>query len=127
MAKKNPKDIKAEVEKRLSEMLGFLDGNSLITFDKTKGLVFIGGERILPERLANLKAESEFVLKSELWKLMTETVRHMAYDMMFTKSTNFEDIRSGKMLLYHLDVQKKLMETFKSYQHVPPAKIQKAI
>ncbi len=121
MKKKIDRDLQAEVDKHLSEMLGFVDDKSILTFDKSKGTVFVGGEKVLPERLANLKAESEFLLNSDLWKLMNETIRYMAYDRMFIKSASFEDMQSGKMLLYHLDIQKKLMETFRSYQHAAPA------
>ncbi len=121
MPKRPTKDVKEEAEKLLKDMLGALDEARLVTFDKQKGLVYIGGEVADDARLANLKAESEFMLSSELWKLLSETMRYMAYEQMFTKSTSFDDMRSGKMLLYHLDVQKKLMQAFKSYQkRVPP-------
>ncbi len=72
------------------------------------------------EEVAGLKSESEFMLNSDLWRLLEGTIRHMAYEIMFTKSKSFDDMLSGKMLLYHLDMQKKLMEAFKSYQQPKP-------
>ncbi len=119
MKKKPNKNLSKEVANELSRMLGIIDPKLIVTFNKEKGIAFIGGEKALPDKLVNLKSESEFILQSEIWKLMNETIRHMAYEIMFTKSTSFDDVRSGKMLLYHLDVMKKLMDSFKSYQHMP--------
>jgi hypothetical protein len=110
------KTIDDKVNERISKLLGFVDEKSIVTIDKTKGLVFIGGERVDEGRLMNLKTESEFFMNSELWKVLNETIRYMAYDTAFVKSTKWEDVLSSKMWLYHLDIQKKLMETFKSYK-----------
>lgn len=119
--KKVSKDIQLEVDKELSRLLGFVDEKSIVTIDQARGIVFIGGQRIDEARLANLKAESEMLLNSELWKLLSETIRHMAYEQIFVKSKDYSEIVSGKMWLYHLDVQKKLMDVFKSYKkQMPP-------
>lgn len=114
--KKEPEGLQEAVEKRLADMLGFADPKDVVSFDKQRGFVFVGKDRVPADRLANLKQEAEFVLNSELWRLLEGTIRHMAYEIMFTKSKTFDDMLSGKMLLYHLDTQKKLMEAFRSYQ-----------
>lgn len=116
MAKKINKDLQEEVNKKLASMLGFVDEKNIITFDKAKGIILIGGERVSEERLTNLRSESEIFLQSDLWKILSGTITFMAYNQMFVKSQKYEDTLSGKMWLYHLDIQKKLMDTFKSYK-----------
>ena len=111
-------DIEKAVNERLSAILGVLDENRIVTFDPKVGILFLGKDRIDVSRAQNLKAESEMFLQSELWKVFNETIRHHAYETMFIKSTSFEDMKSGKMLLYLLDVQRKIMEIFKAYR--PP-------
>lgn len=116
--KKNPK-LDKESEDKVAKLLGFVDEKSIITIDKIKGIIYIGGQRVDPVRLASLQAESTFLLNSELWKILSETIRHMAHEIMFTKSKTYEDLLSGKMWLYHLDIQKKILETFKSFRKPP--------
>lgn len=113
---KETKDIQEAVNKKLSSLLGFVDERQIVTFDKTKGFIFIGGKSIDEDRILNLQSEANFILQSDLWKILDETIRFMAYEMMFVKSKTYEDVQSGKMWLYHLDIQKKIMSIFKSYQ-----------
>jgi len=108
------------VEEELAKMLGFVDDKSIITFDEKTGVIFIGGERVVDDKLANLKSESEFMLKSELWKILNETIRHLAYETMFIKSTTYDDMRSGKMLLYHLGMQQRIMTILSAYVRRTP-------
>ena len=116
MKKTQSENIEEAVRKRLSELLGFIDERHIVSCNPKTGVIFIGSERIDEGRAQNLKSESEFMLKSDLWKVLNETIRHQAYETMFTKSTSFEDMKSGKMMLYLLDVQKKVMNIFSSYR-----------
>ena len=119
--KKIPKDIQAEVDKRLVEMLGFVDYKAVITVDKA-GFAYIGKERIDESRLSNLKSEAEFLSRSDIWKLLNETMRYYAYEKMFIKSESLNDLLTGKMWIYHLDTQQKILEMFKSHKknNIPP-------
>ena len=117
--KKVKKDLKEEVEKELGRLLGFIDKKSIITHDKIKGLVFIGGEMVTdPSRLSNLKSEADFILNSDLWKIISETITYMAHQRMFIKSETFDDLLSGKMWLYHVSIQKEILDILKSYRPV---------
>lgn len=118
---KIPKDIQEEVHKKLVEMLGFIDYKSVITVSK-EGFLFIGKERIDESRLANLRSEAEFLEKSDIWKLLNETMRYSAYEMMFTKSKSIDDLMSGKMWIYHISTQQKILEMLKSSKNriLPP-------
>ncbi len=102
-------------------MLGIVDYKSVITVDKM-GSVYIGKEKITESHLANLKSESEFFLSSDLWKLLNETMRYTAYERMFIKSESLNDLLAGKMLIYNLDTQQKILEMFRSHKknNIPP-------
>lgn len=118
MKTKIPKDIQAEVDKRLVEMLGFVDYKSVIT--EKNGFIFIGKERIGESKLNNLKAEAEFLVNSDLWKLLNETMRYSAYERMFIKSESLNNLLTGKMWIYHIDTQQKIIEMFRSFNKKPP-------
>lgn len=115
---KIPKDIEEEVHKVLVKMLGFVDYKSVITVSKS-GLMYIGKERIDESKLANLKSEAEFLSKSDIWKLLNETMRYYAYERMFVKSNSIDDILSGKMWIYHLDTQEKILTMLKNPVNPP--------
>ncbi len=120
MTKRVAKDVKAEAEKYLTSILGFIDEKSIFTFDEKMGIFFLGGERVDPGRMNNLKSEAEIFLRSDLWKVLNETITFMAYQHIFVKSNSFEDVLSGKMWLYHMDIQKKLMNTMRRFKLPPP-------
>lgn len=102
--------------KRLGEMLGFVDEKFILTHNKEKGFVFLGGEKLTPEQIMNLKSEAEIILTSTMWKIFYNSIGDIARKAMFEKSETFQDMLSGKMLLYHLSLQKNILDLFKKYE-----------
>ncbi len=45
---------------------------------------------------------------------MSETTKHMAEEKIFVKSVDIEDIRSGKAMLYNLDLQNSIIRTIRN-------------
>lgn len=103
------------VAKRIGELLGVVDENKIITYDKTGHNVFIGGKLIDERRSLNLRSEAEFILQSDLGAILFETPRKIAEEVMFNKSQNFDDMRNGKSILYTVSLQNKILEIFKMY------------
>jgi len=103
---------------KLQELLGSVNYKSIVTFDKQTRSIFIGGIKAEDSQLANLRAEAEFFLASELYKILSETKKDIAYKTMFEKSQNFEDMRAGKFILFDIAEDKKLINLFKSWQPV---------
>ena len=95
-------------------MLGFVDYKSVITVNKSTGIMYIGKDRVDESRLANLKSEAEFLSRSDIWKLLNETMRYYAYEKMFVKSNSIDDLLSGKMWIYHLDTQEQILAMLKN-------------
>ena len=112
---KTKKTVDELVNKRISELLGFVDENFIVTFNEKTGIVFVGGERITPEQAQNLKQEAELIKTLQIWKIFQNSIGDMARKTMFEKSMTFEDLRSGKMMLYNLSILKKIVDIFAKF------------
>lgn len=111
-------DKKAEelAKVKLNDLLSLVDSKSLVTLEKTRGLVFIGGERADENRLNNLKNEALFFMESDLWRLIYETPKELAQRAMFVAGESLDDLKKGRSMLYTLASQKKIIETFLSFE-----------
>ncbi len=116
MVAKVEKDIEAEVKRRLVSLLSIVDEEAVVRLDKKTGSITVGGRRIDEARLLNLKSEAEFLLKSDIWKVIYETVKESAQESMFVKSESLADLQKGKSMLYTLSSQLNILNLFKSYQ-----------
>lgn len=110
-------DKKSEelAKQKLNDMLSIVDMKKVVTIDKQHGIVFIGGERIDENRLANLKSETEFLMQSDIWQLLYETPKELAQRSMFVSGESLADMQKGKSMLYLLSSQKNILDIFKSY------------
>lgn len=100
---------------KLAALLTVIDPRKIVTIDKPRGIVYIGGVRVDVGRMANLKAEAEFFLASDLWSLLYETPKELAQRAMFVSGESLVDMQKGKSMLYTLSTQKNILDTFKSY------------
>lgn len=99
-------------DKLLSYLYNTVDAREVITVTKG-GLVKLGGEQISDAELFELAREVKSFRRSRLWKILTETLKDHAHRTMFTNSKNWEDMLSGKMLLYGISVEENILETIK--------------
>lgn len=104
-----------DVKKALNDLLSPVDLTAIVSFDKTNGIVYVGGEKATDGQLKNLKSEAEFLLSSELWKLLYETPKELAQRAMFVNGESLDDMKKGKSILYTLSTQKNILEVLKSY------------
>lgn len=105
----------AIAEERLMKLLTLVDWTNVVRIDKAKGILLIGDERADEARLNNLKSEAEIFSSSELWKLLQETPKQLAYDALFKVSESLDDLKKGKAMLYTLDSQQNIVNIFKNY------------
>lgn len=115
MAKNNQNEIEEKARQLLNDLLSNTDLNKVVTLDKARGIVYIGGQKVTPERLMNLKSEAQFLVESELWHLIYETPKELAQRAMFVNSESLDDMKKGKSILYTLSTQKNIVDTFLSY------------
>lgn len=112
-------DEKAEelAKIKLTNLLSNVDLTKVVTVDRLKGLLYIDGNRPDDVRMANLKAEAEFILNSDIWTLLCETPKELAQKAMFRDDGKIEtQLLKGRAILYTLDSQKIILNTFISYQ-----------
>ncbi len=111
---------------KLVELLTIVDDRFVITFSDRMKAIFIGGERADEVRLKALKAEAEFLLNSEVWKILYESPKELAQRAMFVAGESVSDMTKGRAILYTLSTQKKILETLKGYEpaksSAPPGK-----
>lgn len=107
--KQGVEDGKAEIlkeglDKHLASLLKSVDPNDVFTADKSGQNLYLGKRVIETRELQELKGDVTYFKKSNLWKVINETVRWLAMEVMFTKSESFEDMRQGKAYLHALSV-----------------------
>jgi hypothetical protein len=88
--------------------------SEIIGTDQKTGIVHIDGKAITPNELKQLQAEVKAMEGFRVWKLMSETTKHLAEDKVFNKSVNMDDIRYGKAMLYNIDLQKSIMKVIRN-------------
>lgn len=108
------KPTEDEINMRITTLLSNVDLTKIVSKDP-RGLILIGGIHADNVRLTNLKAETEFLLQSELWTLLYETPKELAQRAMFINSESLDDMKKGKSILYTLSTQKNILNLFKDY------------
>ncbi len=111
--------VEMKSKKLLSDLLGAVDERKVITYNKKTGSIFIEGKKIEEHQIMSLKAEAEYLLKSDLWQIINQTLKLQAERTMFENSTTFQDVLNGKMMLYNLSFQNNILNIFASYTPKP--------
>lgn len=114
MADDLEKQAKILADEKLKTLLSIVDEKLVVTLDVKTGAVFIGGKRADIARLSNLKAEAELLEKMDLWNILNQTVKELANKAMFVSGDSLDDLKKGRSVLYTLDSQKRIVETFKA-------------
>lgn len=78
------------------------------------GKIEIGGQSLSQEEIRILKEEALYIERTRLWSILTNTLADDARQVMFEKSKDFEDMRTGKAILYAIDIQEKIINKFKT-------------
>jgi hypothetical protein len=115
--------IKRWVENWLVKGLPEVDYESVITSDKN-GRVFLNGQLIGERELMSLKEEVKFIEQTVVWRILTNTLYDQAKQIMFEKSTCFEDMRTGKAMLRNIEIQTKIMELIKQFYYPEKKKVE---
>ncbi len=105
-----------QIQNALSKLLSNVDLYKVVTADRIKGMVYIGGVRVEEARLGSLKAEAEYFANSDLWALLYETPKELAQKSMFVEGDNLANMQKGRSILYTLSAQKNILDVFRSYQ-----------
>lgn len=102
-------------QKKLQELLSVIDESQVVALDSKKGLIYLGGVLADEGKLVNLKAEAEFLVNSEIWKIINHTIRELAQRSMFVQGESLDDLKKGRSMLFLLDSQNNIVKILKSY------------
>ena len=72
--------------------------------------VFLGNREVSGVELNNFISDARFLQENQLFQVIKNRLISDAHEVMFNKSTSYEDMNSGKMMLYNLDVQEKIID-----------------
>ena len=75
-----------------------------------KKVLTIGGRQLSPEETRILKEECAYVKRTMWWDLVQNTVVNAAKMAMFEYAKDYNDMRSGKGILYAADIYKKILD-----------------
>lgn len=110
-------DLEKQAEKlsrkHMNDLLSPIDWNSVMTLNKGQGILYVGGEIVDKGRAANLRSEAEFLLSSDLWKVLYESPKELAHKAMFVTGETLVDLQKGRAILYHLQAQKNILDILK--------------
>lgn len=73
------------------------------------GTMYLGGRKVSDDEATQLTQEAYFIRHSKLWAVMQSTLRKDAETRMFNKALSFDDMWAGKMMMYNLSVQNKIL------------------
>jgi predicted metallopeptidase len=96
----------------LKNLLNAVVVDDVITKDKL-GNIYLGEDKLTDQEKINIYQEVEFIEKTRIWKVYTESLKQQAEERIFNHSKTLDDMFAGKMMLYNLDVILKINKIFK--------------
>ena len=97
----------ADVKKTLYDECGTI---STEIFTSNGKQVFLGGEQISKQELADLKGEVSALKEFRLWNIFHQTLRDHAIKRAIVNSQTFEEVLAGKMMLHNLGIQRNIVD-----------------
>jgi len=93
----------------LRHLFPIVDVEKVLTADK-KGNLYLNGTLIEGKKLDDLRHEVILYKNTMLWGILSNTLKHQAQEIIFANSKDLQDVLNGKMVLYTLDVQEKIIK-----------------
>lgn len=112
--KQDPVDIESMVESRLLGMLSPIDPNKVVSFNEKTKQIYIGGILAEDNQLRNLKQEADAFMSFGLWDLLYHSIKSLAEKAMFIEGDSLDTMKKGRIMLYTLSTQKKILDTLRS-------------
>lgn len=78
------------------------------------GRILLGNEQISQIELHALQEEVRFIQACRVWKIVNETLKYDALERSFSKSTSFDDLKTGKLMLLNLEVMNNTFNLIKN-------------
>ncbi len=112
-------DQRTELEKRvLGDLLGLVNPENVL-MSTPSGALLLNGVPVTDQELRNLQSEVQVLKHMKVWAIFQENLKFEAQRDMFVNSEDFDAMRSGKMLLYALATQAKIIKTIERAKGKP--------
>lgn len=82
----------------------------VLTVSTKSGSIFLGKDKITDGEFKNLQEEASYLKNTRIWSVLTNTLRDQAKKTMFEKSKNWDDMVTGKAMLYNIGVQENIVD-----------------
>lgn len=83
--------------------------DKVLTASKS-GHIFLNGELVTEKRKHSLKAQVRMMRNTELWEILSDTLKHQAQKLAFDDSKDLQDLLNAKMMLYTISVQENIIK-----------------
>lgn len=108
------KSLEKTKNELLKELFCAIVPDDIITVDKI-GVIKIDGEALSEGESRALYEEAKFFIESRIYKIIINTPKAQAMEIMYNKSETFDDMRNGKMMLYNLSLQENIVKAIMSF------------
>ncbi len=98
----------------LAHVLNSPNPDLVLSVGEKNGLIYLNGNQISDVELFNLAEETRALETWRVWGILHNTLSDMARKTMNEKATTYEDMMSGKLILYTLDIQKSILNSIKT-------------
>jgi len=75
-----------------------------------KGSFYLKGAKLDDRATGNFINQANSILKTQLWKHLTDDIKYVANQRMYEKSTTIDDVIFGKAMLYNIDILERKLE-----------------
>jgi len=97
------------LRKALSHLFPVFRMDKVVTADK-QGHLFINGELVTDKQKGSLQAAVRMFRNTELWEIVTATLKYQAQQLAFNESKDLQDLLNAKMMLYTISVQENILK-----------------
>ncbi len=93
----------------LRELFPVFSVDKTLTANKL-GHLFLNGELVTGKQKDSLKAQARMIRNTQIWEILTASVKLQAQQLMFKDSKDLQDFLNGKMILYTISVQENIIK-----------------
>ena len=107
------KDLKKEEKtlilmEAIKDLYNIISSEDVLRFDGENW--YFGGKKQTKDRMGMLAGEAGHFLESRLWKVLEIAMKNTSNEKMYIKSQTNDDLNGGKIMLFFLQEQKKLLK-----------------
>ena len=77
---------------------------------KRGAVLYLGDEPISPDKLILLQDEVKYLKNTMIWSIFQNTLAEIVRKVVFNESKDWNDVLTGKLMLFNLSQQKEIMD-----------------